>query len=82
MAFEQKPGSFALFKNDKEGVETRPDYKGDGITIDGTPVWVSAWIKEGKNGKFMSCTMKAKEDKPSKPQGKQTSDDVDDDIPF
>lgn len=78
MAFEQKPGSFALFKNDKEGVETRPDYKGDGLTLEGTPVWVSAWVKEGKNGKFMSCSMKAKDDKPSK----QTNNDTAEDLPF
>lgn len=69
MAYTPKPGQFTLFKNDKAGVETRPDYKGDGLALDGTPVWVSAWIKQGQKGKFMSCSMqpkKAREEAPAK----------------
>ncbi len=31
MAYEQKPGDFTLFKNDKEGNEKRPDYTGNGL---------------------------------------------------
>ena len=65
--FEAKAGSFSLFRNDKDGVETRPDYKGEGADLDGNPIWVSAWLKEGKNGKFMSCNFKLKEEKPVKP---------------
>jgi len=45
--------SGVLFKNDKEGNEKRPDYKGS-IQIEGVEYWLSAWVKEGKNGKFMS----------------------------
>ncbi len=86
MAYEQRPGSFSLFKNDNKEKDTHPDYRGDGMDLAGTPVWISAWVKEGKNGKFMSCSMKAKETKEepkSKPQqDKGPFDDFSDDMPF
>lgn len=85
MAYEPKPGSFSLFKNDKKEKDSHPDYKGDGLTPDGTPVWVSAWLKEGKNGKFMSCSMQPKESqqRAAKEPGKGSkASEMEDDIPF
>ena len=81
MAFEAKPGSFSLFKNDRKEKDTHPDYKGDGVTLDGTAVWISAWLKEGKNGKFMSCQMTAKDDQQAKPAPKKQVE-VEEDLPF
>lgn len=60
MAYEHKPGSFSLFKNDKQGNEKRPDYTGEGMSLDGTPIKVSAWLKDGAKGKFMSCSIQGK----------------------
>jgi len=60
MAFEHKPGSFSLFKNDKQGNEKRPDYTGDGMSLDGKHIKVSAWLKDGAKGKFMSCKFEEK----------------------
>ena len=60
MAYQQKENSGALFKNDKKEKETHPDYKGD-INIGGTNYWLSAWLKEGKNGKFFSLAVNVKE---------------------
>ena len=61
MAFEQKPNTGALFKNDKEGNESRPDYKGN-INFKGTDCWLSAWLKKDKNGKiYMSLSVQPKE---------------------
>ena len=60
MAYEQKPGQFVLFKNDKDGNESRPDYRGDGLDLDGNPIQVAAWIKQGKKGKFMACNIQLK----------------------
>lgn len=67
MAYEQKPGQFALFKNDKQGNDKRPDYRGDGLDLAGNKIRVSAWIKEGRNGKFMSCNFQLAEKQESKP---------------
>ena len=84
MAYEPKPGSFSLFKNDKKEKDSHPDYRGDGLDMNGTPVWVSAWIKEGKNGKFMSCSMQAKDASKTtrRNDGAERNQDVDSDIPF
>ena len=78
--------SGALFKNDKEGVETRPDYRGS-LNVGGTDYWLSAWTKEGKSGKFMSLAIKPKDAKPAaKPAPKRNSDvsglNPDEDLPF
>lgn len=90
MAYEQKPGQFALFKNDKQGNDKRPDYRGDGLDLDGNKIRVSAWIKQGSKGKFMSCNFQLaeKQDKaqeqrpaspaPARPVGPGNFDDLDD----
>lgn len=77
--------SGVLFKNDKDGNEKRPDYKGS-AEIEGVQYWVSAWIRDGAKGKFMSMKYEAKEKQQS--QQSQTPkpapvDDFDDSsIPF
>ena len=55
--------SGALFKNDKEGNEKRPDYKGP-LNVQGQEFYVSAWLKTAKSGqKFMSLQVTPKEEK-------------------
>lgn len=81
MAYDNT-NSGVLFKNDKKGVENRPDYTGK-IDVEGTEFWLSAWIKEGQKGKFLSLSVKAKdEDKAERraiqneqPRKKEESDD-------
>ncbi len=81
MAYEAKPGSFSLFKNDKKESDNHPDYKGDGKDLDGNGIWVSAWLKDGKNGKFMSCSFKLKDSKPAV-KAAPVEEDFSDTIPF
>lgn len=80
MGYEQRDNSGSLFKNDKKTDPKHPDYKGDAL-IDGQSVWVSAWIKEGKNGKFMSLSFNPKDGGGSKPVGKPASTSSDE-VPF
>lgn len=75
MAYEQRDNSGSLFKNDKKTDAKHPDYKGD-ATINGEQMWVSAWIKEGKNGKFMSLSFNSKDGSAKQPQS------ADKDVPF
>ena len=56
-----------LFKNDRKGNDSQPDYKGQ-CEIDGVEYWISSWIKEGQKGKFMSLSFQPKDDKPKKKQ--------------
>jgi hypothetical protein len=61
MSYQQRDNSGALFKNDKGDNPSRPDYRGD-VMVDGQQYEVAAWIKEGNKGKFMSLSLKPKED--------------------
>lgn len=47
--------SGVLFRNDKKKSDRQPDYQGN-ATINGVKYDLSAWIKEGKRGKFMAIT--------------------------
>lgn len=58
--------SGVLFKNDKDGNEKRPDYKGS-AEIEGVQYWVSAWIRDGAKGKFMSMKYERKEKQAAAP---------------
>lgn len=47
----------ALFKNDKEGNDNRPDYKGP-LNVEGKEWRVAAWLKESKAGnKYLSLSV-------------------------
>lgn len=64
MAYELKPNTGSLFKNDEKESENHPDYKGQAL-INGVPMWISAWIKETKEGKkFFSFSFREKTAKP------------------
>ena len=76
--------SGALFKNNKEGNESRPDYRGS-AEVEHVQFWVSAWIKEGKKDgkKFMSLRFEAKNNlKNTDASLPSLKPDFDDDIPF
>ena len=82
MAYQPKPGSFSLFKNDKGDNANRPDYTGDGLDLDGKPIRVSAWIKQGKNGKFMSCNIQYKASGGRETPNRNPVSEIESEIPF
>jgi hypothetical protein len=55
-----------LARNDKKETEKHPDFKGS-INVDGVEYWLSAWVREGKEGgkmagrKFFSLSVSPKE---------------------
>lgn len=89
MAFEQRPGNGVLFKNNRKEKDSHPDYTGNALSPDGEYFELSAWIKEGQKGKFMSISLKPKY-APGQPQQSKSSggapkgdfSDMDDDLPF
>ena len=86
MSYEPKDNSGTLFKNDRKQAPNQPDYKGKARV--GNQEWeMSAWIKDGKNGKFMSFSFSAPwqkpDSEPARPQAPIYDDpDINDDIPF
>jgi len=66
---------FTLFKNDKQGNESRPDYTGS-INVDGRELKLSAWIKKSKDGTktFMSGTVQEPYNQPNVQQDAAQAD--------
>lgn len=78
-----------LFKNNKKEKETHPDYRGE-VMINGEKLSISAWLKEGKAGKYMSLSFQTpwvKPEEKSEPKNRDAfkaaaATDFDNDIPF
>ena len=55
-----------LARNDKQGNESRPDYRGS-INVAGVEYWISGWLREGREGtklegqKYMSLSVQPKD---------------------
>tara|TARA_R110000787_G_scaffold153678_1_gene267574 strand:- start:449 stop:700 length:252 start_codon:yes stop_codon:yes gene_type:complete len=75
--------SGVLFKNDKEGNESRPDYTGK-VDVEGTEYRVAAWVKTGSNSgkKFFSLKLSIPEAKPADTGNSSLEDDLGDSVPF
>lgn len=77
MAYEMKPDSGSLFKNERKEKETHADYQGECV-IDGKTYYMNAWINQSKNGKrYLGLKFKAKD-------AQQAPDfaEADSDLPF
>jgi len=80
--YQQRDNSGNLFKNQSKKSDNAPDYSG-GAVIQGKPLRISAWIKDGKNGEFMSLAFSPKDQQNGNQQQRQASKPpVDEDTPF
>lgn len=73
-----------LFKNNRKEKDSQPDYTGNG-NFGGNDFQISAWLKEGKSGKFFSFSFQEPyvpgADKP-KEAAKANAYQPDEEIPF
>jgi hypothetical protein len=65
----------SISKNKKKEKDAHPDYRGS-ATIGGIDYWISAWVNEGSDGKYLGLKFQQK-DGESKPVKQD-----DEDIPF
>lgn len=79
----QRDNSGTLGKNQRREKDTHPEYNGKCV-IDGREYWISAWVKDGQNGKFFSLAFKPKEQQQERRQSAPPAaeDPFSDDIPF
>lgn len=77
--------SGSLSRNERKEQPNHADYKGK-ATIAGVEYWISAWIKTGENGKWLSLSFKPKEAQQPAPTTRRAKDEPGDapesDIPF
>lgn len=78
MAYEQKPNSGSLFKNDKREKDSQPNAKGSAL-VGGVKYWVSAWTNDGPKGKYQTLKFEAAEERAAPARA---PDDFDDAPPF
>ena len=83
MAYEMKPDTGSLFKNDRKEKDTHADYRGS-LNVGGVEYWIDAWLNESANGtKYMGLKVKPKEARNEAPTRRQpAAADLDDDVPF
>jgi len=89
MAYEMKPETGSLFKNDKREKDTHANARGSAL-IGGVEYWVDAWTNTTNSGdKYQSLKFKRKDQQNgngggmgSRPQPSAYENDLDDDVPF
>ena len=81
MAFTQNENSGSLFKNDKKTADNHPNATGSAL-IGGVEYWVSAWTKDGKNGKWQSLSFRRKDDVRQVAKTDGGLAEMEDDLPF
>lgn len=79
----QRENSGILFRNSRKRETNHADYQG-AINVKGEEFWLNGWIKEGENGKFLSLSVRPKQQNQErlKVVGGTDNIDPDDEIPF
>jgi hypothetical protein len=80
MAYEMKPDTGSIFKNDKREKDTQPNGKGSCL-LGGVEYWISAWTNDGPKGKYQQLKFERKDAKQPAPASRPTNH-ADEDIPF
>lgn len=74
----KRDNSGTLGANKRKEKDTHPSHTGQ-CQINGVDYWISAWVKEGDNGRFFSLSFKKKEPRGGSAGPKSSGDSS---IPF
>jgi hypothetical protein len=66
----------SISKNKKKEKDVHPDYRGS-ATINGVDFWISGWVNEGSDGKYLGLKFQVKDG-----EVRSTKVDDDDSVPF
>jgi hypothetical protein len=72
--YQMQEGQVTLFKNNKT-TNNAPDYTGDGM-YKGQKVRLAFWIKEGKQGKFLSGKISEPREQSASQHQEKDADDL------
>lgn len=82
MAYENKEGFGALFRNENRATDKAPDYRGSFKGLDGVEYDIAGWVKEGKHGKFLSLKVSHQRAREEAKERVPDPAPLDDEIPF
>ena len=66
----------SISKNKKKEKDIHPDYRGSAM-INGTEYWISGWVNEGSDGKYLGLKFQQKDG-----EVRSTKVNDDDSVPF
>lgn len=66
--------SGTLSRNKRKEKDSHPDYNGSAL-IEGVEYWISGWVKDGDDGKWLSLSFKPK-DQQAQPKPAEKEDDL------
>lgn len=84
MAYEQRPGSGTIFRNEHKTTDKHPEYRGSVLTPEGEKYDISLWVKKSQTGRsYFSVSLQEPYVKSESDRGEVNNDDgVIDDLPF
>lgn len=62
MSEYSKENRGTIAKNNRKEQDSHPDIAGS-INVEGVEYWINGWLKEGRNGKFYSLSVKPKQER-------------------
>lgn len=81
MPMREVTNAGALFRQTEKRSEKAPDYTGK-LNVDGTEYRLAGWLRDGRNGKFLSLKVSLAEERIAKSGRREDPPQDESEIPF